>query len=73
VLERDLAQELVLEAGGLALARGRVIGACAGRTPSLGVQSLLAECRDDLLVDRRQLGQEHPRIFAETAAQFDER
>ena len=73
MVERDLAQQLVLEPGRLALSRRRVVGPRSRGAPALGVQSLLAKCGDHLLVDRRERGQEDPRIFTEPAAQLDER
>lgn len=73
MVERDLAQQLELEPGGLALARSRVVGPRPRGAPSLGVQAFFAERGDDLLVDRGQCGQEDPWIFAKPAAQLDER
>ena len=73
VVERDLAQQLELEAGRVAVACGGVIGPRTRRAPPFGVQALLAQGRHDLLVDRRQVGEEHPRILAEPAPQLDER
>ncbi len=73
MVERDLAQQFELETCRIAVARGGVVGARSRRAPPFGVQTLLAEGGDDLLVDRRKLREEDPGVFAEPAAQLDER
>lgn len=73
MLEGDLAQQLVLESLNFALASSGVV--CPGPhvAPALGMESVFAQGRDDLFVDRRQVGQEHPRVFTESASELDER
>ena len=49
MVESDLAQQFELEAGGVAVARGRMVRPRPGGTPALGAQSLLAEGLVDVL------------------------